>query len=940
MRSPIPTFVRVMRRRTRSGQALLIIAAAFIALIAFVGIAVDVAMLFARFSTLRRAVDSAAIAAASHIHEGTNYETMQAIAVQFIKLHGIDPSSVKVETCETEVADFKATNASVPGINGQYSAFNTIVAFAVTPPPYDGVTKPYPSELCKASPLKIVRVSAQMQSSTTFLSLIGWRTVTLSTSSLSQTAVLDVALLLDSSLSEAEDTYSHMGIQASSSSYSGAYPCPQGISGTSNSICNGLSSRRATAWNDDTDPLYGSFQKRLADAAWLSTRGLTASNMAPLANFADLTNSPNPQLDNPPAKVLPLGLGLNPYGKDVDTADAVNTPPNPPSPGPDNIIDLSDPNEICFDNPTSPACRTQAPTAIRPECFVVRNGDYSARAANYAWAGCCNDPAIQSNDVNETNNGNSTGVDGAWGQNPDWYICDDPTNPIGESLIMADGNNYCSPKIAGNWGNSSKVVGTQTNDGTHPNNVTSTAYKNVAAAGFAYTSNADKANDKYVGGDGNYSDLICEPFKEIRDAARRFIRKLDFVRGDRVVIVNFDSETHVQRPWSGSPPVQQATPIITDKTQAIRTLNYLVGVEVNPTWYYSGCNTWQSNFNGSNPDVPGGGSRVYSYWTVAQCPDTNTGDGILAATNALTDPAYVRRESVWVMVLLSDGYPNRTTDRQNLPSGIGVTPSSSHPYLDVHARHADPMGTNAPSIVYNSDSTQVSSVCNPANTTTDPGFGMGAGYVNNFGYVICTNSASASGTNWFGAAGSVVGPATSPAAGIGDKGLVKPSYGFCPWWTFCNPNDATCKWQAGQYPGYGNRPDITNTLKAPNSPLGMWMYARYPGTPINYTPTDFRESPECAGEDPDARHFCSDQAGSINPPGVDQSKVFCDPHYDAIDYARDMADQAGLLQYTPTTPGDFIAMFTIFFAHHPDANNVPPIGSNILGIKFLRYMTD
>jgi Flp pilus assembly protein TadG len=62
-----------MTRRSRSGQAIIIIAFAFIALIAFVGIATDVALLFVRYSTLRRAVDAAAIAAAGQVREGTNY---------------------------------------------------------------------------------------------------------------------------------------------------------------------------------------------------------------------------------------------------------------------------------------------------------------------------------------------------------------------------------------------------------------------------------------------------------------------------------------------------------------------------------------------------------------------------------------------------------------------------------------------------------------------------------------------------------------------------------------------------------------------------------------------------------------------------------------------------------------------------------------------------
>src|SRR5437870_1411672 len=110
MNTPFRQIARLMIRRSRSGQSLIIIAFAAIALIGFVGIATDVALMFVRFSTLRRAVDAAAIAAAGQVRKGLDYDKLTAVAHEFIQVHGLNPSAVKVETCETEVVDYIASH--------------------------------------------------------------------------------------------------------------------------------------------------------------------------------------------------------------------------------------------------------------------------------------------------------------------------------------------------------------------------------------------------------------------------------------------------------------------------------------------------------------------------------------------------------------------------------------------------------------------------------------------------------------------------------------------------------------------------------------------------------------------------------------------------------------------------------------------------------------
>src|SRR5947209_20209036 len=106
MQASLGQVARLMNRRSRSGQSIILVAFAFIALVGFVGIATDVALLFVRYSTLRRAVDAAAIAAAGQVRENATFLTLHAVAQQYMQMHGIDQGTVKVETCETAVYDW------------------------------------------------------------------------------------------------------------------------------------------------------------------------------------------------------------------------------------------------------------------------------------------------------------------------------------------------------------------------------------------------------------------------------------------------------------------------------------------------------------------------------------------------------------------------------------------------------------------------------------------------------------------------------------------------------------------------------------------------------------------------------------------------------------------------------------------------------------------
>jgi Flp pilus assembly protein TadG len=594
-RLPIPISLSRHLRRSQRGQSILLLAFAFIALIAFVGLVTDVALLFTRYAALRRAVDAAAIAAASQVREGTNYATLTFAAEQYIELHNLDSRSTLVETCETDIYQWRAGLGPWEGDPHPESADPWTCRDAFGNPRKCNVSEMMPAtELCDwTDPRKLVRVSAQIESPTTFLALIGIESIILDATSVGETAVLDVALVIDISESMSQETNS-THYTAIGATYGGG-----------------------------------------------------------------------------------------------------------------------------------------GPRTIRPDCYTTPQ-DLANGVSLYArerWAGCCNDPGTGS--VSDGTVRRSTG-----GFLPNGHIWHD-----------ANFNNVWDP---GEDGLASTVA--QSSSLTDPN-------------GF------------------NFTTLICQPFKQVKDAARLFIKRLDFVRGDRVVLVTFDRAGVAYDP-DGVGPLR---PLLRSEQTAIDALNQKVGVWVNPNRdrLHNICqeyvdsqvawNEWLAQ--GANPALEPE-RRPFAYESLAPCGITNIGGGILAASNALTDPDDVRRDAIWVMVVLGDGAANATN---RVPDATGIR---------------------------------------------------------NYGY-----------------------------------------YGFCPWWTFCNLNpNAGYVW-----------PECTE-----NNPSQLEL-AR----------------PVCNDNDPLSRHFCMDW--TTNEPEEGNPQCGVGGRYDADDYARDMADFAGLIEIQPNIPGNFIAMFSIGF---------------------------
>jgi hypothetical protein len=160
-----------MKDRKQRGQALILIALAFVGLAAFIGLAVDGGILFIQYGHLRRAVDAASLSAANQFREGRTIAQLTASALQVLELNGLNPAAigVSVETCDTSPGDV---------------------------------------ELCPQSgeaPRKLVRVSGSVTAYFAFLPIIGLDSWDLHASAISEAASIDIVLTLDSSESETYD---------------------------------------------------------------------------------------------------------------------------------------------------------------------------------------------------------------------------------------------------------------------------------------------------------------------------------------------------------------------------------------------------------------------------------------------------------------------------------------------------------------------------------------------------------------------------------------------------------------------------------------------------------------------------------------------------------------------------------------------------------------
>src|ERR1035437_1718154 len=95
---------REPREPRSQGQVLVIFAVALLALLLFIGLAVDAGSLYLTYGQLKRAVDAAAVSAANDFKRGVSVQKITDGAEEVLNLHNVDMSktTLQVYTCDSD----------------------------------------------------------------------------------------------------------------------------------------------------------------------------------------------------------------------------------------------------------------------------------------------------------------------------------------------------------------------------------------------------------------------------------------------------------------------------------------------------------------------------------------------------------------------------------------------------------------------------------------------------------------------------------------------------------------------------------------------------------------------------------------------------------------------------------------------------------------------
>ncbi len=799
-------------QNAEQGQSLLVLAIAFFALAAFVGIVTDVSILFVRYNMLRRAVDSASVAAATQFRQGTDFGTISLSARQFIEFYGLDPTVVLVNTCDS-YADPAADDPELCDAEGFYR--------------------------------KQVRVIAQIESPTVFLRLIGWQSLTLQASAVSETAALDVVVIMDVSESmRAETTYSDWA----SIGYGLAYMPPRSFEAGQKLISEGNGMGSITYSDNTTSTFTNPFEY------WQ-----------------------NGLLSKPQVFI-------------------------------NNLLDYNDPNDAFYVKEFQPSFVTGTQQAPRDDCRVrffptsirfLVPPELKAEYAAFGWA---------------TKPGNVLSANNWDGFVPTYNFygcCNDPTT-------------------GGYFNDSGNFVGAVSNEP-----------------------------------DNNFSDLICQPFKEARDATRQFIDRLDFPQ-DRVAFVTFDRSAFIIDPYTKPGGTDGAFDhMIFRRQDAINTLNERLGVRAEPNFYVYNIDTDPDNnapdgemgsyWNGYAAGLTGeeadciayGQQAMYNRYGVCSIPIDYDDDTISADLGS--DPKFYNYP-------VSDNCPYQNAALPTFFSKFVYGPNVNTPVLD-NIQIPDPKSAPfAPLNITSAQSYELWASCRHSN--------MGASLREANRALVDNLRPRASNAVWVIVLLSDGSVGASDPVRRGDQSLPGLSN---PYQT---PGDSGAGFYgrrtANTYGSLGVCPIGSPGGGASNMDINL-STTRSEAACKNANGScgtlgelvDTAESPSifpfCQDEEPSTRHPCDFNAAreTNDERSWDVNIDNCHPLYDVDDYARDWADHIGLVDETQqgeiTKPTIFTIGFGLKFLNRPGPGeaeeydwrtmcslNVP----DCLGEQILRYVAD
>lgn len=169
------------------GQVLVIFAVVLVALILFVGLAVDAGVMYLSYGQLKRAVDAAVVAAANDFKRGSNVNGMSESAKEVLKLHnvGIDSVDYNLYICDANNDGQRDTSLQTAAPDFYNKCPNTSLG---------------------EQQRKLVYIRATQHTPMYFLTLLGIHTLDLHTDAIAEAAPVDLVVVMDLSESMASDT--------------------------------------------------------------------------------------------------------------------------------------------------------------------------------------------------------------------------------------------------------------------------------------------------------------------------------------------------------------------------------------------------------------------------------------------------------------------------------------------------------------------------------------------------------------------------------------------------------------------------------------------------------------------------------------------------------------------------------------------------------------
>ncbi|MBN1373594.1 MAG: VWA domain-containing protein [Anaerolineaceae bacterium] len=175
------------------GQVIVIFAVSLVTLLLFVGLAIDAGMVYVSYGQLKRAVDSASVAAATNFKRNKSLAEMEAAALETLVLHNVnvDPSVLELEV--------RVCDADSDGIRDAALETEEPDFFHTCP------------DTTLDSPRKLIWVEAQQRTPLYFLTLIGFRSINLRTHATAEAAAVDLILVVDVSESMVQECKTFVG---------------------------------------------------------------------------------------------------------------------------------------------------------------------------------------------------------------------------------------------------------------------------------------------------------------------------------------------------------------------------------------------------------------------------------------------------------------------------------------------------------------------------------------------------------------------------------------------------------------------------------------------------------------------------------------------------------------------------------------------------------